>query len=42
MVLRRNERSGDNFSTTWTNEFKDVLDNLDMVDLPLVGDNEHG
>lgn len=37
IVLRRNERSGKNNSITWANEFKDVLEELELVDLPLVG-----
>lgn len=37
MVLRREERSGDNFSIAVAEEFKDNLNRLDLVDLPMTG-----
>lgn len=37
MVLRREERSGASFSTAGAMEFNEVLDRLELVDLPLVG-----
>lgn len=36
MVLRSNERSGDQFSRACAKEFKEILDKLDLMDLPLV------
>lgn len=38
MVLRREKMSGENFSSTWANDFKDALDRLHLVDVLLVGD----
>lgn len=37
MVLCRHERIGSQFFTTCVKEFKEVIERLELVDLPLTG-----
>lgn len=37
MVLRRGEQSGNSFLASEANDFKEVMDRLDMIDLLLLG-----
>lgn len=37
MFLYKSERSWEHFSSSCTKEFKDIMDKLELMDLPLVG-----
>lgn len=37
MILHKSERSGDQFSAKCADEFKEIVDRLGLMDLPLVG-----
>lgn len=38
MVIRREERNGVSFSVSGAQEFREVIEGLELADLPLVGD----
>lgn len=37
VVMKSSERSGETFSSRCADEFKDIMERLEMVDLPLTG-----
>lgn len=37
MILRREEQSGNVFYASQATEFNNVIDSLDLIDLPLLG-----